>query len=268
MPFTNEIAGGNGALVRNWMQSQNFVAGVSGWQIRKDGNVEFNNGTFRGSLTSGTNPGKHIVLNNSVTGDAVDVYDASNNIIFSIDANGNATSTFQPGNQASSVMTAGSIRFFHGSASSSEFVQLNSTVFPTRGAFGAFEFYVNGGDNGLPQFGILGNTGTIFTSTVVADERGVFGSIVVSDNLSVNNIVHGGLQNLVTGATGQWNQAHGCAFTPQGAVITQGGAAGAASITFIVIEAGFTATNWQGIAKLNGALFTNNNVDVYVWFWG
>lgn len=32
------------------MKSANYVAGLAGWQISKDGNAEFNNGTFRGPL--------------------------------------------------------------------------------------------------------------------------------------------------------------------------------------------------------------------------
>lgn len=41
-------------LVDGLIQSQNFVTGVSGWQIDADGNAEFNNGTFRGSLVAGS----------------------------------------------------------------------------------------------------------------------------------------------------------------------------------------------------------------------
>lgn len=92
MPFSNEVVGGNGVLVRNTLQSQNFVSGVSGWQVTKNGNAEFNNGTFRGQLTSGTNPGQHIILNSAATGDAVDVYDLSNQLVYSIDNLGQASS--------------------------------------------------------------------------------------------------------------------------------------------------------------------------------
>ena len=35
-------------------QSPDFVTGSSGWQIKSDGSVEFNSGTFRGTLTAGT----------------------------------------------------------------------------------------------------------------------------------------------------------------------------------------------------------------------
>lgn len=38
---------------QNHIQSQNFVTGVSGWQMNADGNLEANAGTFRGSLIAG-----------------------------------------------------------------------------------------------------------------------------------------------------------------------------------------------------------------------
>jgi hypothetical protein len=52
MGFRNEMFGGV-TLVREAMQSPNYAAGVSGWSIKRDGSVEFNNGTFRGSLVAG-----------------------------------------------------------------------------------------------------------------------------------------------------------------------------------------------------------------------
>lgn len=48
--FRNSIFGGSGSLVIPQIQSPNYVAGSAGWQIRKDGTVEFNQGTFRGTI--------------------------------------------------------------------------------------------------------------------------------------------------------------------------------------------------------------------------
>ena len=36
-----------------FLRSPNYAAGVSGWTINQDGSVEFNNGTFRGSIVGG-----------------------------------------------------------------------------------------------------------------------------------------------------------------------------------------------------------------------
>lgn len=52
MPFSNPILGGD-TLVRNAIQSANYVAGVSGWAIFRDGSAEFNNITVRGTFEAG-----------------------------------------------------------------------------------------------------------------------------------------------------------------------------------------------------------------------
>lgn len=48
--FANSIAGFNGTLIRQQLQSQNFVPNVSGWAIFRNGNAQFNQGTFLGSV--------------------------------------------------------------------------------------------------------------------------------------------------------------------------------------------------------------------------
>lgn len=54
-----EITAGN-TLVREAIQSQNFVTGLSGWQIKANGDAEFNNLIARGEVIVGTVPGPHI----------------------------------------------------------------------------------------------------------------------------------------------------------------------------------------------------------------
>jgi hypothetical protein len=52
--FFRGLTQGQGNLVLPSIQSPNFVTGVSGWIVRKDGSVEFNNGVFRGTVTAGS----------------------------------------------------------------------------------------------------------------------------------------------------------------------------------------------------------------------
>jgi hypothetical protein len=52
--FGDPVAGGGGALVRPSIHSPGYVAGSQGWSINKDGSVEFNNGTFRGTVSGGS----------------------------------------------------------------------------------------------------------------------------------------------------------------------------------------------------------------------
>lgn len=66
MPYNNPIAGGDN-LIRPALQSPNYSPGVSGWIVRRDGSVEFNNAVFRGSVfvQSGTDT---IVIDNNTFG--------------------------------------------------------------------------------------------------------------------------------------------------------------------------------------------------------
>lgn len=55
MTFSNPVVGGeNGELIRRSIQSPDYVAGVSGWTINRDGSAEFNNVTIRLDLTTGS----------------------------------------------------------------------------------------------------------------------------------------------------------------------------------------------------------------------
>lgn len=54
MTFRNSVVGGT-VLVRSAIESQNFVTGATGWQIKADGTAEFNNVIIRGgTVISGT----------------------------------------------------------------------------------------------------------------------------------------------------------------------------------------------------------------------
>ena len=52
--FQNPITGGQGALIRPAVKSPNYVPGVSGWTINRDGSAEFNNVTVRGTIVAST----------------------------------------------------------------------------------------------------------------------------------------------------------------------------------------------------------------------
>jgi len=41
-------------MIDGWLQSNEFVTGSAGWRIDSDGNIEANNGVFRGSITAST----------------------------------------------------------------------------------------------------------------------------------------------------------------------------------------------------------------------
>lgn len=64
MGWGDPVVGGV-ALRRAAIQSPNYVAGSAGWTINQDGSVEFNNGTFRGTVTAGTFQGTNFIINSS-----------------------------------------------------------------------------------------------------------------------------------------------------------------------------------------------------------
>jgi hypothetical protein len=65
--FSNPIIGGGGALVYPSIHSPDYVPGVSGWTINKDGSAEFNNASFRGSVTVGSAGGPQVIINEALS---------------------------------------------------------------------------------------------------------------------------------------------------------------------------------------------------------
>lgn len=51
--FSNAVVGGASTLIRAAIQSVNYVPATAGWQIARNGNVDMNSGTFRGSIVVG-----------------------------------------------------------------------------------------------------------------------------------------------------------------------------------------------------------------------
>lgn len=80
--FSNPIAGGGGALIRPSLHSPDYVAGVSGWTINKDGTAEFNSITVRGKVILGTGTTNIIILD--PTQPALFMYDNAGKLIASI----------------------------------------------------------------------------------------------------------------------------------------------------------------------------------------
>jgi hypothetical protein len=51
--FKNSVLGGAETLIRSAIKSFNYVAGIAGWRIAKDGTAELNDATIRGTLLAG-----------------------------------------------------------------------------------------------------------------------------------------------------------------------------------------------------------------------
>ena len=71
MTFRNSVVGGT-TLVRPAIKSPNFVTGVSGWSIDRNGSAEFNDITIRGSngsaaITIGPSTGPQVVIDSTAS---------------------------------------------------------------------------------------------------------------------------------------------------------------------------------------------------------
>lgn len=61
MQFDDPLVAG-ATLVRTAIQSADYVAGVSGWKIARNGDVEFNNGDFRGDVIVTASDGTRVTI--------------------------------------------------------------------------------------------------------------------------------------------------------------------------------------------------------------
>lgn len=84
MPFSNPIVGGE-ALARNAIRSPDYVPGISGWAIFRDGSAEFNDALFRGSGVFGTLGG---VRTEITTSGQINIYNAMDQLVAQLDGNG------------------------------------------------------------------------------------------------------------------------------------------------------------------------------------
>jgi len=83
--FGDPIVGGVGTLIRDAIHSRDYVPGVSGWSINKDGTCELNGVVIRGSGTFGTPGGQRVEITN--TG-VIRIYNSSNQLVASLDSSG------------------------------------------------------------------------------------------------------------------------------------------------------------------------------------
>jgi hypothetical protein len=267
MPFTNEVIGTNGVLIRNWLQSANYVPGVSGWQITKDGNSEFNNGTFRGSIEVGPLTGQHFIVNNSATGDVVDVYDSSNTLVAEINRSGEIITSdgtysaimFHSGYSFTNFGSPpGSQGGMTGSSSSSR----SEVVIDSGRTVGGFS------SNIFLQDDINGPSGNpLLTAT---QRKMGQGALIQTDSYSPNNnYFHPGSYSGTTDVNGNLTITHGATFTPVDAVITGTAHGGSfANLTWGYNGANSSTFNTNWTIANTGAPWANRFITFSALFWG
>lgn len=189
-------------IVDGYLQSDGFISGSVGWQIKSDGSVEFNNGVFRGSLLVGTNA-LHVDISGNIWWGNYATYAAAvaanaNLISASGVANLNGLivgtnvglGTAQTAGQVTTIIgntvTTGYVNALSITAASVAAENISGTYITgkiVRTSSGGSRVELNGGDNRLYCFDGSGNIqGSIYGS---ADDL----NIVATDNV---NIMAGG----------------------------------------------------------------------------
>lgn len=266
-PGNQAITGGTVLRVPA-IQSPDYVPGVSGWIIRQDGSAEFNAGTFRGSIEVGSLTGQHFIVNNSATGDVVDVYNTSNQLVAKIDDAGNIT-TIDPVALDQASLTGNGIIwqnltdppfsdprvFAQGNSVNGNEVTITSqsatnTSWPSQLTLNDTKANTGAGASIVASQGGTNGTGA----------NSITGCVVQTANpLPVGNFVHAGSYNGTTDATGHVTVTHNAGFTPTSVVIT-GTAPGGTFANLTCGVTGKTSTtitcNWT-IANTNAA-FANS----------
>lgn len=199
------------------LQSPNYAAGSTGWIIKGDGTVEFNNGTFRGSVEIGTDPGQHIIVANTVTGDAIDVYNSGNQIVFKIN-NAGALLSIDPVSTNYVRMNGGFIEF--GNTSSP--AQANPTVIGNSTASQSYVTMDSGqstniaGASHIRCYDTNAGSGSAY---IEGFQRNVIGA-VMQRSTGTGNLFHFNTYSVTTDGTGTFTFTHGAGFTPTGGMWT------------------------------------------------
>jgi hypothetical protein len=264
MPFTNEVIGSNGVLIRNWLQSQNYVPGQSGWQITKNGNAEFNGGTFRGSLEVGPLTGQHFIVNNASTNDVIDIYDSSNRLVYKLDQNGTIVSLSYATNNPFLEITSGSIA-------------MGDSLISTLGSLGIGEgpgftetTLASPALSGGSQVNLQLVSESSGNKYIICNQRGQTGTVIQSDSINANQLIHVGAYNVTTDAGGTGFVNHGCAFTPTAGFLAGVNGIGANfPYQYAWFASPFTSTTAKAAFKDNtGAALANTTLGVFGFFFG
>jgi len=137
MPFANQVAAGK-QLVRRVLQSAGFVAGVTGWQLQRNGDAEFNDLTARGTIIGATiensatdpktsiNPDGSITITNAAGGVIFDL--AANGVMTWSDPAGNPLVRINPGTATIIVENTSQLRFPTNAAFENQVANLTSDV--------------------------------------------------------------------------------------------------------------------------------------------
>lgn len=165
------------------------------------------------TIPSGATTGKRVVIVDPVTGNAIEIYNASNVLVFSIDGDGIVTS-MDPATDFVVRMFQGAIDF--DTQAGIAFPGTISETFSPRTDLNITSGFTAVGDQ-ASSIDLFGSTGAgTKDETVVGTQRGgVVGSFMQSDQTATDNLFHSAIYSVaVAGVAGQLTFNHNCGFTP------------------------------------------------------
>jgi hypothetical protein len=223
-------------------------------------------------IPTGATTGARVIIANQATGDAIDIYDSANRLVFSIDGEGIASS-FSYGPDLVAQMFEGAL-VLGAPGGGQGALEWEESPGPTSGSDIVLIVNPTGGGAALNVFFQGGSPdGTSTTSGIVVNTRGIFGSMIQSDQIRTNELVHTGTYSgVVAGGDGHWIFDHGCAFTPKVAMLTPWDAASSDQVyQFMLWNVPFpNATQVRTVTRTaaGGVVANGTTVGVHATFWG
>jgi hypothetical protein len=216
------------------------------------------------TVPTGAVTGSRIVIGSQPNGNAISFYDAGNNLISEITNIGDLI-VFDIPSGGSIQYGALSIIFTGISSDVADIDYVQSTGVASSQA----KLRINntphlGGDPGL--FAILGGSADgSKRPTATMNERGVAGSLVQSDQVSTNNLVHIAAYSGTTDAGGHAVLNHGASFTPAGGLAFGSAPGTFGNLTGGINSGGFTATQFDTSWKIanTGAAYAASPITFY-----
>lgn len=223
------------------------------------------------TVPTGATSGERVIIANQANGDAIDIYNTANKLVFSIDGTGRLVSVSSV--STSEIVINAATLFFEDSAQTPQLPPfLEGSLTPDQTTLSLTA--------GVPQNAagtVAGSAITLFTGDTSASEqiqveqRGIVGNLVQIDSVgNANQVLHPGVYSGTTDASGHLIFNHGCAFTPVGAVFT--GRAPAVGIfpNLTIGTDGFTSTlaNFTFTVANTGAAYATQPVMFQAIFFG
>jgi len=219
------------------------------------------------TIPSGATTGKRIVIADPVTGNALEVYNAANQLVAWIDG-------FGIYHEFSSSPTSQEVQYKNDGmhltgdtlGDTGTVVYVPATSVSGQPQLQAVVTNGNGSSVYTLQIVVQGEDGT-GTATLIGDERGVPGSVLQSDQVSTNNLTHRANYSVTTNASGIGTFAHNAGFTPKGAVATATAAVAAGATQFSFQPASWTSTQGTVAVKTPaGAVYVGTaTFDAELW---